>query len=91
MNLDERQEGARRGRPQLVTMFYTSCQMVCPLIIDSLRLTRNALDPAVRIVMLTANIQESSRNEAASMRVHFVAKPATEASLQQALNHLIGA
>ena len=39
---------ARRGRPQLVTMFYTSCQMVCPLIIDSLRLTRNALDPAVR-------------------------------------------
>lgn len=39
---------ARRGRPQLVTMFYTSCQMVCPMIIDSLRLTRNALDPAVR-------------------------------------------
>ncbi|MEO7052390.1 MAG: SCO family protein [Rhodanobacter sp.] len=38
----------RRGRAQLVTMFYTSCQMVCPLIIDSLRLTRNALDPAVR-------------------------------------------
>lgn len=39
---------ARRGRPQLVTMFYTSCQMVCPMIIDSLRITRNALDPAVR-------------------------------------------
>lgn len=39
---------ARRGRPQLVTMFYTSCQMVCPMIIDSLRLTRNALDPATR-------------------------------------------
>ncbi|MGN6707102.1 MAG: SCO family protein [Rhodanobacter sp.] len=38
----------RRGRPQLVTMFYTSCQMVCPMIIDSLRLTRNALDPATR-------------------------------------------
>jgi len=29
-------------------MFYTSCQMVCPMIIDSLRLTRNALDPATR-------------------------------------------
>jgi hypothetical protein len=39
---------ARRGRPQLVTMFYTRCQMVCPMIIDSLRMTRNALDPAVR-------------------------------------------
>ena len=47
---DGRQQmlAARRGRPQLVTMFYTSCQMVCPMIIDSLRLTRNALDPATR-------------------------------------------
>ena len=47
---DGRQQmlAARRGRPQLVTMFYTSCQMVCPMIIDSLRLTRNALDPAAR-------------------------------------------
>jgi len=39
---------ARRGRPQLVTMFYSSCQMVCPMIIDSMRATRNALDPAQR-------------------------------------------
>lgn len=38
----------RRGRPQLVTMFYTTCQMVCPMIIDSMRLTRSALDPATR-------------------------------------------
>lgn len=38
----------RRGRPQLVTMFYTSCTMVCPMIIDTLRLTRQALDPSVR-------------------------------------------
>jgi protein SCO1/2 len=47
---DGRQQllSARRGRPQLVTMFYTKCQMVCPMIIDSLRLTRNALDPAAR-------------------------------------------
>lgn len=49
------------------------------------------MDAKVRIVMLTANIQESSRNEAASLRLHFVAKPATEASLQQTLNLLIGA
>jgi protein SCO1/2 len=40
--------GERRGRPQLVTMFYTSCTMICPMIIDSLRLTRNALDPNLR-------------------------------------------
>ncbi|MHB1059026.1 MAG: SCO family protein [Rhodanobacter sp.] len=38
----------RRGRPQQVTMFYTSCTMVCPMIIDTLRLTRNALDPQTR-------------------------------------------
>jgi len=25
----------RRGRPQLVAMFYTSCQYICPLIVDS--------------------------------------------------------
>ena len=25
----------RRGKPQLVAMFYTSCQYICPLIVDS--------------------------------------------------------
>ena len=38
----------RHGRPQLVTMFYASCQVVCPMIIDSMRATRNALTPAER-------------------------------------------
>jgi len=47
-------------------------------------------DADIRIVMLTANIQDSSRQVAASMRLNFVAKPATEASLQQALDHLVG-
>jgi two-component system chemotaxis response regulator CheY len=53
-----------------------------------LMLLRN---PNVRIVMLTANIQEGSRQAAASMHLKFVAKPATEASLQQALDHLLSA
>ncbi|MGV8940987.1 MAG: SCO family protein [Lysobacter sp.] len=26
---------SKRGKPQLVSMFYTSCQYICPLIIDS--------------------------------------------------------
>jgi hypothetical protein len=39
--------------------------------------------------MLTANIQESSRQVAASLNLNFVAKPATETSLQQALNYLV--
>lgn len=44
---------------------------------------------SIRIVMLTANIQESSRKVAASLHLNFVAKPTTEASLQQALDYLL--
>lgn len=38
----------RRGQPQLVAMFYTSCQFVCPLIIDSVKGVEQALTPAER-------------------------------------------
>jgi protein SCO1/2 len=38
---------ARRGMPQIVSMFYTSCTMVCPMIIDTMEATRRAAgDPA---------------------------------------------
>jgi len=37
---------SRRGHPQLVAMFYTSCQMVCPLIIDTARGIDKSLSPA---------------------------------------------
>jgi len=33
----------RRGRPQLVSMFYTSCQYICPLIVDSGKAIEKAL------------------------------------------------
>mgnify|MGYP001556039081 FL=1 len=68
---DGRQQmlSARRGRPQLVTMFYTSCKMVCPLIIDSLRLTRNALDPAIRSqIDLLAVSFDPARDDVATLR-----------------------
>ncbi len=62
---------ARRGRPQLVTMFYTNCQMVCPMIIDSLRLTRNALDPAVRSqVDLLAVSFDPANDDVATLRTY---------------------
>lgn len=48
-----------------------------------------ALNSNVRVVMLTANIQESSKQMAASLNLNFVAKPATEASLQQALDYML--
>jgi protein SCO1 len=35
-----------RGRPQVVAMFYTSCQYICPLIVDSGKAVQHALTPA---------------------------------------------
>ena len=39
---------SKRGSPQLVAMFYTSCQYVCPLIVDSGKAVEHALTPAER-------------------------------------------
>ena len=39
---------SRRGRPQVVAMFYTSCQFVCPLIIESGKGVDHALTPVER-------------------------------------------
>lgn len=38
----------RRGHVQLVTMFYTSCTMVCPMIVDTMKATRKAVDEPAR-------------------------------------------
>jgi CheY-like chemotaxis protein len=43
------------------------------------------------IVMLTANIQQSSRDRAAELNVHFVKKPATADAIQDMLNYFNGA
>ena len=37
---------SRRGQPQVVAMFYTSCQYICPLIVDSGKAVQHALTPA---------------------------------------------
>lgn len=39
---------SRRGHVQLVSMFYSSCTMVCPMIVDTMKLTRNSVDEADR-------------------------------------------
>lgn len=36
---------AHRGKPQLVSMFYTSCQYICPLIVDSGKAIERQLTP----------------------------------------------
>jgi protein SCO1/2 len=38
----------RRGKPQLVAMFYSSCKFMCPLLVDSARGVDHALTPAER-------------------------------------------
>ena len=38
----------RRGKPQVVAMFYTSCRYICPLIVDSAKGVDHALTPAER-------------------------------------------
>lgn len=38
----------RRGRPMLISMFFTSCQFVCPMLTDALRDTAARLQPADR-------------------------------------------
>ena len=37
-----------RGKPRLVSMFYTSCQYICPLIVDSGKAIERELTPAQR-------------------------------------------
>lgn len=39
---------ARRGRPQVLALFYASCRMVCPMIVDSMQATYKAMPPAQR-------------------------------------------
>lgn len=38
----------QRGKPQLVSMFYTSCQYICPLIIDSGKAVQKQFNDAER-------------------------------------------
>ena len=40
--------GRKRGQPQLVSMFYSSCQYICPLIMESGKAVERALTPAQR-------------------------------------------
>ncbi len=62
----------RRGRPQLVAMFYTSCQYVCPLIIDSAKGVEHALTEKERsgLAILLVSI-DPARDDTAALRSVF--------------------
>jgi len=38
----------KRGKPVIVSMFYNSCQFVCPMLIDTLQMTEDSLTPVQR-------------------------------------------
>ena len=49
--------GSLRGQPALVSMLYSSCEMVCPMIFETIQLTLKALPPAqserVKVLMVS--------------------------------------
>jgi protein SCO1 len=59
----------RRGKPQLVSMFYTSCQYICPLIIDSGKAIERQLSPAqqARLGILLVSM-DPSRDRPAKLK-----------------------
>lgn len=70
----------KRGKPQLVSMFYTSCQYICPLIIDSGKAVQKQLDAAGREKLgLTLISMDPSRDKPQAL-----AKVATQRKLDPA-------
>lgn len=49
-----------------------------------------AKHPTMRVVIFSANIQESFQNRAATIGAIFVAKPVTEKSIAEALSYFVG-
>ena len=59
----------RRGKPQLMAMFYTSCQYVCPLIVDSGKAVEHQLTPAQqqRLGILLISL-DPARDDSAALK-----------------------
>jgi protein SCO1/2 len=60
-----------RGKPQVVAMFYTSCQYICPLIVDSGKAVEHALTPAeqAKLGLLLISMDPKRDTPAALMRI----------------------
>ena len=58
-----------RGKPRLVSMFYTSCQYICPLIVESGKAVERQLTPAQRAKLGVALISmDPARDTPAALR-----------------------
>lgn len=58
---------ARRGTPQIVSMFYSSCTMVCPMIIDTMKATRHAAGEPARLGLLAVSF-DPARDDIGALR-----------------------
>ena len=61
----------RRGTPQIVSMFYTSCTMVCPMIIDTMKATRRAAGEPTRLHLLAVSF-DPARDSVEALRRYAV-------------------
>ena len=58
-----------RGRPRLITMFYSSCPYMCPLIIDTARMTERELDEAQRVKLAVLMVSfDTERDDPAVLK-----------------------
>ena len=54
-----------RGKPVLISMFYSSCQFVCPRIVDALKRTEESLATKVPILMVSF---DPARDDTAALK-----------------------
>ena len=57
-----------RGKPVMITMFYSSCQFVCPRIVEALKKTQASLDPQhakLPVLMVTL---DPARDDTATLK-----------------------
>lgn len=64
----------RRGAPQVVAMFYTSCQYICPLIVDSGKAVEKSLAPAQRDRLKILLISMDPKRDTPAALQHIVDK-----------------
>lgn len=83
-NIDEAVAKVAEGHIDLVSLDYNMPGLTG---LDGVELLR-AQQPGIRIVLLTANIQQATRDRAAAMGVSFVDKPVSEASIGRVLGAL---
>ncbi len=52
-----------RGKPVLISMFYTSCPYMCPLIVEAIKRTEHALDASARAQLRVALVSFDSARD----------------------------